>query len=215
MKNLLTIVVACLVSTPALSSDTPCGGASLFDCGAQSEEKVLNAYKSVFTREQNVLTVTSRNGKKKQYVGLTDREGPEGGPWYYVLGYWPSVQWYSILEAKDLGESLTPFLVDIEHGYRETKINGWPVLSPNQKKVVAYNLDITAHYSPNGVAVYSISKDGNLAREYMIDKNEWGVSHAEWASNDLILLDTESICGMQTCKDKKVLQYMNGEWVLK
>ena len=93
-----------------------CGGGSLFDCDESTERVIIEKHRDVFSREKNVLTVKGDKGTSKVYVGVEDRESPEGGagPWYYVASYWPTHKAFLLLQIEALGESIIPQFVDLK-----------------------------------------------------------------------------------------------------
>jgi len=66
-----------------------------------------------------------------------------------------------------------------------------PVLSPNARRLLCFNEDITAGFIPNGIQIWKVSDDG-LELEFEDVEVPWGPVEARWADDSTIVFQAMS-----------------------
>ncbi|SMB87323.1 hypothetical protein SAMN00120144_1539 [Hymenobacter roseosalivarius DSM 11622] len=74
-----------------------------------------------------------------------------------------------------------------QHTGRRTRLWGRPVLAPNGTHLVTSNSDMEAHYSPNGLQVWSLEKGIPLLRWNRV-VNTWGPEEVRWLNDQTLVI---------------------------
>jgi hypothetical protein len=147
-----------LAQVGVLDSRTFCGPMEVHG-GEPVEEPCLNELKEVAKREGSVLTLKLGNGKTKIISDSKECDDPnqEGLCVSYLLvGYVGDKQFIVAVVPYECGSVL---LVNRRSG-KETALLGWPILSPNKKRLVVTSSSLAGECNPAyAVAVFSLVDD--------------------------------------------------------
>jgi hypothetical protein len=123
------------------------------------EKSCLTQFADVAKREGHSLSLKLKNGKTKVLSDAKECDDPdkEGDCYTYrLVGYIEDRQFIVSVAPYECGYNL---MVDRRTG-KETKLGGWPVLSPNRKRFVVTDTfatgECTADYN---IAIFSLASD--------------------------------------------------------
>lgn len=178
--------------------------------GPEKESLVVQKWPDVLTREGKILKIKLTNGE----IATLTSSDEDWKDIYEAVDYWKDFNFLLVLKRQYSGEVATLFVYPLtapDAFEKPIKIDGWPVLSPNRKRLAVFGFDIEAGWSYNGVAVYSINSS-SLHKEIEIKSNTWGVTKLDWVSDSEILISTQYWRGedQQTSKSKLILE--NSFW---
>ena len=83
-------------------------------------------------------------------------------------------------------ESRCEFLINIETG-EKTMLWGELKFSPGKEKVISYNVDLEAGFTPNGFQLFQM-KDKSLSKVFDAYMEKWGPKEIKWESDTAILI---------------------------
>ena len=165
--RLLSLVVILLVMlVPAsglaqvgvLDSRTFCAPMEVHG-GAPVEGPCLNELKEVAKRDGHVLTLKLDNGKTKIIRDSKECNNPDQEALcvsYRLVGYIGDKQFVVAVQPYECGSVL---LVSRRTG-KETVLLGWPILSPNKKRLVVTSSSVAGECNPAyAIAVFSLVND--------------------------------------------------------
>lgn len=226
------VVFLFLMSVNVFGADgiDDCINAENLFCGQLLEPQLLEKYPQIFDRWGKRLTLKGKNGQKKFFDNINEVDASfendfVDGHYFYLLNYWPESNWALISEQSCQGECMSPYLIDMQADMQQFDVCGWPVFSPNNKFVAAYNLDIGAGYFFNGIKIFTITENRKLvevASFYTGESDDWGVKQATWKANDHLVLETEGWCktadaqqeANDYCQEQRDIVLKNGTWQL-
>jgi len=84
------------------------------------------------------------------------------------------------------------------------KTIGYPVVSPNKKQFVCYNIDLEAAFSLNGFELFD-NTNGNYKRKGLREINEWGPERVKWKDDTTLIVRALSGYGDPTKISVKAL----------
>lgn len=149
-----------------------------------TEQKYLGQDADRARRRADQLLLTLANGRTLTFTNnVTDPDetnhviyrfrGPLANSKFWVLDV---TRW----------ESGFVLLINKETG-RRTKLLGRPVLAPDGKHLVTFNSDMEAHYSPNGLQVWSL-EDGIPLLHWNREVASWGPEEARWLDDKTLIV---------------------------
>lgn len=195
--------------TPAVPHADPmptCPPMTLNDCLGHREGAVAAEHPGLFTRIGPVLTIPIANGEP---VRVTDRAAQdiEGAvARYSVAQYLPEIG--SLLLAITYYEGGSYVLVNLASG-RKTEVYGAIAVSPDAKRLVAWNEDLIAEYSPNLLIVFRVTPDGPR-REFAAD---WPVHQAWWPDAKTVEFDKVHLASTEKRQiSRHRLTHRAGRW---
>jgi hypothetical protein len=147
-----------LALSGSLDVRTLCGPLEIHG-GDPQEEPCLNELREVARRDGGVLTLKLKNGKAKVLSDAKECEDPaKDGECVRrrLVGYIGDRQFIVSVEPYECGYAL---LVNRQTG-EETKLEGWPNLSPNKKRFVVTASYVAGECGPGyNVAIFSFASD--------------------------------------------------------
>ncbi|ACT49006.1 hypothetical protein [Methylotenera mobilis] len=197
--TVLLLLVAALSLLSHAEAMCPTHIHNYHDCSAYHEPAILQTYPQLFLRKDNLLTVRLLNGKSVHFKDVpADSEGKNADDvvLYSVQKYFPEINYALISLA--YGEGHSAYLLNLTNGLK-TLVTGDAILSPDKRRLVVWNMEIEADYSPNILSVYRITNKG-LILEFLIEPNDWGTKTATWRNNKTIEFSKTSLMygGYQT-----------------
>lgn len=219
-RGILSGMVLCLAA-PGFAQQSFCDLDNLVECTQVSAQKLASEYPQVFSLKNGELEVRHQTTQLRLKI-LTEgnMELYPDEQLTYPIQYWPLRNWLLVKQFADAGETQIFEMIDLTNNFKKTELNGSPVFSADGKRLLAYGADIYAGFAANGIAVYSIDKEG-LTEEIKIDEN-WGVIEAKWNGDHEIILSTIELCESSNatrnengeCLDEKKLTLVNNQWKL-
>ncbi len=178
-------------------TDTFYGGKYLLHCSDTSQA----AFESIFKANND----TSEANNLKRDVAFVKRigdslifklassskmlinKGSEADDFenYKYLGKINSINSYLVFGS--FWESYSFILINANTG-KENSLCGMPVVSPNNKHVVAAGFDLQAAFVFNGLQMYEVTSDSlklNWSRELI----RWGANNVAWLDNDNLMVE--------------------------
>jgi hypothetical protein len=219
-RAIVSGIVLCL-AMPGFAQQSFCDLDNLLECTQISAQKLASEYPQIFRLKNGELEV--RQQAKQMSLKMLTETNLELYPdeqLTYPIQYWPLRNWLLVKQFADGGETQIFEMIDLAHDFKKTELNGSPVFSADGKRLLAYGADIYAGFTANGIAVYSIDKEG-LTEEIKIDE-QWGVIEARWNGDHEIILSTIELCETPNatrnehgeCLDEKKLALVNNQWKL-
>ena len=149
-------------------------------------------------RHDSTLILKFNNGDSARLVSSPNSTNDTLVLVYRYVGYLRSLNRYLVLD--NLYEGAYYSLWNKSSG-NETRIFGNPTESPDGKTILCYNLDIFAHYSPNGFQLFSVANNGNLNLEWQ-HETWWGPNECRWKDNQTVLIKTNYLDSTSSIKTK-------------
>lgn len=158
-------------------------------CAEEREKELLLQHPAQAARVNDSLVFTGERGAR---TVLADKKtGGEDHIAYQLVRYIPELCSFAVIVH--FYEGGTFCLVHEKTG-KKTEVFGLPILSPGKDRFVAYNCDIVAGYTANGLQVFRINRDTSVTRLAEIRKT-WGPVNVRWAGNDRIVFDRLDFAG--------------------
>jgi hypothetical protein len=205
------LLAAVLTPLPLLAEDCA-GELSYFDDARQTENKLLEQLGDRVWRDGDKLYFKLTTGR---VVTVTDQNSDEIGDQAQLsslMAYYPDFQ-VAILHMQ-FYEGTGAQLLNLNTGKRYD-FHGVPCRSPDGIRLAAFNRDLEASFSPNGVWVFRV-KNGVPLQEIAIQPQSWGVIGVRWESPGSAVLQCEyqSIAEQvyQLVNAVGKLQKLNGKW---
>ena len=200
----IAIVLFTLSNMASYAADAKCPETihNSYECAQYIEKQNAAIHATLFSRNGRKLIVKLSNGAEKTYI---DTENPDDvtGTWYSFIKYFPEIE-YGLIEAQYY-EGGSYYLLNMRTG-KDFHIEGYPILSPNKKKIVVSNMDIEAGYSANVLSVYEVRPE-SLVLEFQEKPNDWGPGDLRWINNDEISFTRYSWDSDKIRQDTKKLKY--------
>ncbi|MEW6621105.1 MAG: hypothetical protein AB1422_17530 [bacterium] len=188
--------------------DGLCNCTNSYECAQKLEKYQLNRYKNFVIRQSDRLLLKLDNGGQLTLEDI-DKEGNET----------------ELYTFRELLENLNIYVIQI-HYYEggeymlinknsgeKIKIVGKIKVSPDKQRLVSYNVDLEAHYCPNGFQIIRLLND-HFVEEYQLIIDEWGPSNVKWISNTK--LEFEKIgwqdAGLKIIGKVRYI-YRNNKWI--
>lgn len=178
---------------------------------ARSVEGRLNA-PFVMRLGASALSIALAAGGSKDFRDV--EAGDTRGVRYSAIAVSPDAR-YVILH-RQFWEGQASGILDRRTGV-ETRLDGFPAISPDGRWVATVNADLAAGYSPNVLRIYRITPDG-ISLEYDAKPDKWGALDAAWTSaNTLEYMHATYDCyeaqhgKTYTCRREK-LQHDGTRW---
>lgn len=182
MRHLLFLLL--IVCSVSYAEEPPCVIADDVSekCFVLLERNTLAEYVKVITKTGNVLEIRPKKGKPISFVANPDGEGDEYRR-YHIIGVLKPGH-FAVIRA-GLWEGREVKLVSLDDGTIH-EIDGMPLVSPDQKRILIHSMDIDANYNSNFIAVFRIWGT-QLVKEFSLDGNsvklgEWGPVAVRWSS---------------------------------
>jgi hypothetical protein len=149
-----------------------------------TEQKYISQAEGRAERNADQLLLTLTNGRVLTLTNnVTDPDeskhvvyrfrGPLAGSNFWVLDV---TRW----------ESGFVLLINQQTG-RRTRLLGRPVLAPKGNYLVTSNSDMEAHYSPNGLQVWSLEEGIPMLRWNRV-VNSWGPEEIRWLNDQTLII---------------------------
>jgi hypothetical protein len=150
-------------------------------CTAFLEQRVLEKFPGLFSRDGQRLVVRFANGQQKVFVSGERRKGSESSSIGYIfLDYFPKIQYGLVRVA--YYEGWTDLLLNMRTG-ESTDIHDDPVFSPDGLRFAVAKDD---QMVGRGIfAVYNVNATG-VAREFLEEMDKRGVKNLKWLADDAI-----------------------------
>lgn len=138
------------------------------------------------------------------------------GVWHSYRAYLPSIS-YHVVEVQ-FYEGGTYLLVNATSG-KTTFSNGLPIVSPDNRRIAAGNVDLEAEYSPTTLQVWRLESD-SLALEWEHDflaggpatDSTWGPSELRWLAPTEIRLTKQYALG--ETRGARLVRFGSAGWGL-
>lgn len=208
LLRVLVSGIALWFVVPAFAQNAFCDPDNLLECTQLSAQKLASEFPQTFVLKNGQLEIRHQN-KNTNLLLLTEESlelYPDEQLAYPIL-FWADRNWLLIKQFSNAGETQIVAIIDLNHDFQKTELNGTPVFSPDHKQLLAYGADIYAGFSANGIAVYQIDTQGKLTEQIKFDES-WGVVDARWNSDQEIALLT-----IEQCEDASAKRNENGECV--
>ena len=175
---LLTIICSTF-SLPAHAAFPSCPESiqNSLECAIYLEKILKTKNPQLFTRTDSRLEIRLANGAFKTY--FDDKQKVGEGTSYNIIQYYPDAA-LAVIHAQ-YWEGNTHYVLNLNNG-QQTHIEGYPILSPDKKRIVVYALDLDAGYGPNILAIYLIQND-MLLLEFVVKPTDWGPSQVRWLNS--------------------------------
>lgn len=178
------VTMLLLASTFSISAEEPkCSISSHISgpCIAQLEQRALNAYDKSLVKSGEILEIHLQNGETTRLVGNSAGEGYEDYRSYHVLGVLNPTQLAVVIVGRWEGRQV--LLVSLKDG-TTYDVDGVPLVSPDQKRVLVHSMDIDANYDANIIAIYHVV-GSRLEKEFTLsgdgrDSEQWGPTDVRW-----------------------------------
>lgn len=158
-----------------------CPGVSIASTGkcARAAEGRLGA-RFVVRVHPSLLTITLLNGITKEFRDSafdTNKEIASGAS-YSAIAITSDARYVTLHRQTYEGEASS--ILDRQTG-AEIKLDGYPIFSPDERRVATIGMDLAAEFSPNVLRIYRVTSEG-LTLEYDARPNKWGPVDAMWTS---------------------------------
>lgn len=198
---------------PSLVLAESCAGQlAEFNDARFTEKKLLEQFGDHVWRDGDKLYFKLVSGG---VVTITDQNSDEIGDQAQLsslMAYYPDLQ-VAILHMQ-FYEGMGAQVLNLSSGKRYG-FYGVPCRSPDGIRLAAFNSDVEASFSPNGVWVFRI-RNGMPWQEVAIEPQSWGVNGVLWESSDSAVLQCEHHAttehGYQLVKAVGKLRKLNGKW---
>jgi hypothetical protein len=175
------------------------------NCDKFIEVKALRANADYVERKGESLRIKLFDGST---VSLNDSE--EEDIKYYLIAYLPEVNYAAIETVEYSGEIRSVYLHPLKDAKafysNKRNIGGFPVLSPDKKRMAVFGFDIHAHFSFNGLSIYTL--EGAPSLEFGFVSDVWGVSDVTWVDNNKLSV-------LKTTYDEAADKYQNESVILR
>lgn len=165
------------------------------ECAIYLEKIIETKNPQLFTRKDSRLDIRLANGGLKTYID--DKQKVGEGTIYNLIQYFPDAA-LAVIHAQ-YWEGDTHYVLNLNNG-QQTHVEGYPILSPDKKRIAVYALDLVAGYGPNILAIYLIQSD-NLLLEFVVKPTDWGASQVRW-------VDSKRVSFAKTWYDSKMNERM-------
>lgn len=175
------------------------------NCDKFIEVKVLRSNADFAERKEESLRIRLDDGAT---VSLNDSEDEDIK--YYLIAYFPEVNYAAIETVEYSGEIRSVYLHPLKDAKafysNKRNIGGFPVLSPDKKRMAVFGFDIHARFSFNGLSIYNV--EDALSLEFGFVSDVWGVSDVTWVNNNQLSV-------LKTTYDEVNEKYQNEPVTLK
>ena len=153
---------------------------------AQKIEKYqLNKYSKIAIRKDTALILKLENNQ--ELILKDHNRGTDGVELYSFREYYDPIKVF-VVEIQYY-EGCSYLLINGLSG-EQMNVFGTTKLSPDLKRLVSYNLDITAGYSENGFQIIDL-KDNHFSLEYENKPEDWGPENVRWINNSEIEVEKQ------------------------
>jgi hypothetical protein len=161
--------------------------------GAPVEKPCLNELKKAAKRDGSVLTLKLDDGKTKTIrdsKGCNDPAQEASCISYRLVGYIGDKLFIVAVEPYECGSIL---LINRRTG-KETVLLGWPILSPNKKRLIVTASSVAGECNPAyAVAIFSLANDLPQLEWHSAPPAEIGdYEYDGWDGDNRVLLRTET-----------------------
>lgn len=154
-----------------------------YECAQHLEASVKRSGELKFVRKNGNLSISLKKGKKTYTNSGEDTEVKR----FSLVNYLKPVD-QAVIHIQ-FWENVAYRLLDLNTG-KEIDIEGYPILSPDSRRIVSARMDIDIGLSPNSISIYRF-ENGKVVKEFTI-KPDWGPSNPEWQGDSKILLKKNS-----------------------
>jgi len=82
-------------------------------------------------------------------------------------------------------------LVNLSDGEITSLVSN-PIISPDKKLLISYNVDLIAQFMMNGIELYNI-ENGRLEKVFIKEISSWGPEEIKWESNKSIVIKRKKV----------------------
>ena len=154
-----------------------------FSADSISEKDFLKQDSRV-SRVKDGLLFTLSNGETKLLKENKTTEGDDYAAYSFQQALDDIGQW---LVAGSYYESYDYILVDQEDG-TETRLWGYPILSPDKKNFLTSSVDLEAGFVPNGFQLWSV-EEKKPVKVYEVNLADWGFTNMIWTNDNHIIAE--------------------------
>lgn len=151
------------------------------NCDKALETEMLKKYPSRLLRVDDALRVKLDDGATVELLSSEENDIS-----YIVVAYFPEVSLVAIESLEYSGEIRNVYLYPMKDaswfGNHKVNVGGFPVLSPNKKRMAVFGFDIHAQYSFNGLSIYNL-EDARPFLQVGVVSGVWGVSNVTWVTD--------------------------------
>lgn len=186
------------------------------NCHNLAALELAKQYPQYFAFSDDLLTIKSASNQRQIKLNQPLTYESEDEKFITLDRYFPETNWLVLREIYDGGESQGYTIVDIQHQLKTTELAAPPVMSPDNKFLMTYGVDLEAGFTLNGIVVYAIDQQGDIKEVFRQD-DAWGVGAAKWISPTSIELVSKDYCddGSTDICDKTLrLGLQNNRWQL-
>lgn len=217
MKYLIALVFSGLYLSSAASANPIIFCADQIDeCQTNAANQLAQQYPDYFSFSNDKLSVKSAQAERQITLNQPLTYESEDEKSISLDRYLPDLNWLVLREIYDGGESLGYTIIDIQHQLKTTELAAPPVMSPDNKLLMTYGVDLEAGFTLNGIVVYAIDQQGDIKEVFRQD-DAWGVGSAKWISPTSIELISKDYCddgSMDICDKTLQLRLQNNRWQL-
>lgn len=147
-----------------------------------AEELLIKTLGNRASRDGNKLTLLLENGKSVSFDNFSSELEYREDKVFTLEAYLPERKLYLIYHG--YYEGGVTIMVNSVDG-RKTELDTKPIFSPDGKRFVTENYDLSPGYPDNRLSIYDFS-DGIGKLEWSHEPDEWAPCAAEWTSNTSI-----------------------------
>lgn len=175
------------------------------ECAKAVEKEQLKKHSKLVKRNGPSLSL---NGGKGSPIVFADTEEA----YYSFVDYFSSIDYYVVL--MHTFESYNYKLIHAKTKKSFT-LNGFPIISPDNKYIAAASLDLEAGYMPNSFQIWKVEKT-DLTVEYSIEPKEWGPSKPVWISSTSLKFNINTLQEDHSITAEEAMLVKNGaKWTIK
>lgn len=152
-----------------------------FDLYDPSDSAYIEKNKEFVSRKGDTLFLKCDNGRIVKLKSNRD----EGDFEMYEFKYFnKDINAFAVLCS--FYESSSVWLFNKANGDSIETI-GYPVVSPNKKQFVCYNIDLEAAFTLNGLELFEYT-NGTYVRKGLREINEWGPERVKWKDDTTLIV---------------------------
>ncbi|WP_337842520.1 hypothetical protein [Rheinheimera sp.] len=182
------------------------------DCAEELEEELEAPLK--LQRSTNLLHLPTRQQALAFPVVPSRRTDEYTKP--YVVAYFKEVQLAVVWVFETKGRSV--YLVHLHSG-EQTQVNGFPLLSPDRKRLLVYSEATTDKDNAKLLAIYRLTKQGKLTPELALSGDDnrlqpWNPVDVAWQSPTKVRFVRLYHSAGQQQQQHHVLEFSERQWRL-
>ncbi|WP_419571557.1 hypothetical protein [Rheinheimera sp.] len=134
----------------------------------------------------------------------------------YVVAYLKAVRLAVVWVYENKGRSV--YLVQMQSG-EQTQVNGFPLVSPDQRRLLVYSEATTEKDNAKLLAIYRLTKTGKLTPELALSGDDnrlqpWNPIDVHWQSPTQVQFIRLYDSAGQPMQQKHLLEFSNRQWRL-